>query len=428
MTEIAHSAATARLFDRARWSRLADALVVAVAVSLPWSTSVTGVLIAVWVVALLPNVRPGELAREFVQPACGLPLLLCLLAILGMAWSQATFVEQLQALKGPHKLLALPLLFIQFRRSDKGSWALAGFLASCTALLVVSWFLHVWLDRPWRLSHPPGVPVKDYIVQSVEFLICAFALAHLAIDVWRKGRHGAALGLALLALAFLANMAFVATGRTSLIAFALLLILFGLQRFGLRGTLGVALGGVLFAGLIWASSSYLRERTLGVITEIQRYHASQAETSSGFRLEFWKKSVGFVAEAPIVGHGTGSIPLLFRGAASGEAGIEAAVTGNPHNLTLEIAVQLGLIGVILLYATWMAHFLLFQGSGLASWLGQALVVQTVVGSLFLSYLLGFSTGWIYVFGIGVLGGMAQDTVAIAPSRRDEDGNSVTERA
>jgi hypothetical protein len=46
------------------------------------------------------------------------------------------------------------------------------------------------------------------------------------------------------------------------------------------------------------------------------------------------------------------------------------------------------------------------GKGLVGWLGQGLVLQTVVGSMFLSYLLDFSTGWLYALGIGVLGGMA----------------------
>ena len=86
--------------------------------------------------------------------------------------------------------------------------------------------------------------------------------------------------------------------------------------------------------------------------------------------------------------------------------MSAVITGNPHNQTLEIAVQFGLIGVSLLYAMWIAHILLFRGNGLAAWLGMAPVAQGIVGSLFLSYLFDFTTGWIYMFGVGVLGGMA----------------------
>jgi O-antigen ligase len=120
----------------------------------------------------------------------------------------------------------------------------------------------------------------------------------------------------------------------------------------------------------------------------------------------------------VLGHGTGSIPLLFRRAAVGDAGIAAAVTGNPHNQTLEIAIQFGLIGVALLYAMWMAHFLMFHGGGLAGWVGQAVVLQAVVGCLFLSYLFDFSSGWTYVLGVGVLGGTAEK--CRAPAVHDGD--------
>src|SRR5262249_58939703 len=124
-------------------------------------------------------------------------------------------------------------------------------------------------------------------------------------------------------------VALVAAGRPSLAAFPVLLVLFGLQRFGLKGALAVAIGGVLFAVAIWTASPHLRERVLGVIDEIQTYRGEHAETSSGYRLEFWRKSLSFVAEAPIAGHGTGSIPLLFRRAAIGDAAITAVVTRNP---------------------------------------------------------------------------------------------------
>jgi O-antigen ligase len=322
-----------------------------------------------------------------------------------MLWADASLAERLDAMRGLHKLLVIPLLLIQFRRSDKGFFVLGGFLASCTALLVLSWAMYLFQSPPYRMG-VPGVPVKDYIVQSAEFLLAAFACSHLAMTAWHDGRRAPALAIVVLAVVFLANMAFVATGRTTLVAFPALLLLFGAQRFGAKGTLTLTLGGVLFAVAIWASSPYLRGRTLGVIDEMQRYHSQNAETSSGYRLEFWKKSIGFVAEAPVFGHGTGAIPVLFRRAAGHDSRIAAAVTGNPHNQTLEVAIQFGLVGTILLYAMWIAHMLMFRGGGLCGWLGQALVIQSVVGSLFLSYLFDFSTGWIYVFGVGILGAMA----------------------
>jgi O-antigen ligase len=415
MTEVT-SNGVIRTFDRTRLLKVADVLAVAVALSLPWSTSATSLLVVLWLLALIPTLTVADLRRAVTDPAGGLPVLLWAFGVIGMLWSDAAFSEQTYAIKGFHKLLIIPLLLIQFRRSENGYWVLGAFLLSCTVLLAASWVLHVVPHPVWRTG-PPGVPVKDYIIQSVEFLICAFACGHLAVDAWQRHRRLASAALAVLALLFLANMAFVATGRTSLVALPVLLILFGLQRFGVKGTLVMTIAGALFGAAIFASSSYLRDRALGVIGEIQRYHSNSArecsnregvcnDVSAGYRLAFWKKSVVFVAEAPFLGHGTGSIPILFRQAAIGEVGIDSAVTGNPHNQTLEIAVQFGLLGVVVLYALWMAHFVMVGGKGLVGWLGQGLVLQTVVGSMFLSYLLDFSTGWLYALGIGVLGGMA----------------------
>ena len=87
-------------------------------------------------------------------------------------------------------------------------------------------------------------------------------------------------------------------------------------------------------------------------------------TSIGLRLEFWQKSLRFFAEAPVFGHGTGSTRGLFeagrhrpRRVAGGE------VIGNPHNQTLNVAVQWGVVGIVMLYAMWLVHLLLFRGDG-----------------------------------------------------------------
>jgi hypothetical protein len=50
-------------------------------------------------------------------------------------------------------------------------------------------------------------------------------------------------------------------------------------------------------------------------------------------------------------------------------GPHAEVIGNPHNQTLNVAVQWGAVGVIVLYAMWFVHLLLFRGDGLVAWLG-----------------------------------------------------------
>ena len=108
----------------------------------------------------------------------------------------------------------------------------------------------------------------------------------------------------------------------------------------------------------------------------------------------------------MIGHGTGSIHSLFEKAAAGHTATAGVAAANPHNQTLAVAIQLGFVGVAVLWAMWIAHLLLFRGNGLAEWIGLVIVVQNIVGSLFNSHLFDFVQGWTYVIGIGVAGGIA----------------------
>ena len=62
--------------DRAVLQRLADWLAVAVAVTLPWSTSISQISIALWLIALLPTLDLASVRRELRSPAGLLPVLL----------------------------------------------------------------------------------------------------------------------------------------------------------------------------------------------------------------------------------------------------------------------------------------------------------------------------------------------------------------
>ena len=109
-------------FDRVRVAQLADWLAVAVAVSLPWSTSATAILIALWLVAAVPTMNIEMLRRELASAAGGLPVLLWVLAAVGMLWADVSWSERIYGLGGFHRLLVIPLLLAEFRRS--------GFLAA----------------------------------------------------------------------------------------------------------------------------------------------------------------------------------------------------------------------------------------------------------------------------------------------------------
>jgi O-antigen ligase len=398
--------------DRQTLRCAGDWLAIAVVASLPWSTSATVALIILWLVALLPTLDVGDVRRELTTAAGGLPVLLWVLAALGMLWADVPWAERIDGLGGFHRLLAIPLLLAQFRRSDRGACAAYAFLVSATLLLALSWFLAL-LPVPVAARVPLfgahaayyGVPVKDYISQSGIFLICAFGLIGAAYERWQRGqRRYAAVWLAL-AACFLANIAFVITGRTAVFVAPILAFVLGYRLFGWRGLVIATVAAAVLVGGGIAGSSYLRGRVMYTVTELRNYLGTGEANSTGLHLEFLKKSAEIVAAAPVIGHGTGSIAAQFRRDASGTSGTASALTTvNPHNQIFAVAIELGLAGAAVLLAMWAAHFLLFRGGGLLPWLGTIVVVENFASSLFNSHLFDFGQGWLYVFGVGIAGG------------------------
>jgi O-antigen ligase len=215
----------------------------------------------------------------------------------------------------------------------------------------------------------------------------------------------AATACAVLVLGFFANMAFVVLARAALVYVPALLLVFAVMHLGRRATALLFAGLVAVAAMVWFTSPYLQTRIAAFSVEYQDYQQN-IPASTGRRLEYWQKSLGFFADAPLIGHGTGSIRHLFEEAAVGQTGLAAEITKNPHNQTLSVAVQWGIAGIVALYAMWMAHLLFFRGQGLANWIGLLVVVQNLVSSLFNAHLFDFVEGWIYVLGVGIAGGMA----------------------
>jgi O-antigen ligase len=415
--------AGAGMFDRAGRARIADGLAVAVAASLPWSTTATGILVAAWFVALVPVIDLATLRREIMSPAGGVPIVLVAIAALGMSWSQASLGERLQGLEGFCKLLFIPFLLAQFRHSERGWWAIRWFFGASIVLLVASWALASLPGLPWR-GKTLGVPVKDYITQSGIFALCAFALLGCAAEAWIRHRQQLAIAFILGAAAFIANIAFAETGRTTLVTLVVLVPLFGFRYFGWRGAVAAGALGCVLAGALWISSTHLREKVTAAFEEVQLYEAGFAATSSGVRLEYWKESIDFISKSPIAGYGTGSIPMLLTRAVMRNANADHFATVNPHNQILVVAIQLGLIGTLTLLAMWIVHLRLFRGDGLISWIGSVAVVENMVGSLFNSHLSDFTQGWIYVFAVGVLGGTELRQAAPQPAEVASCGDAA----
>ena len=397
--------------DPAAWATTADVFVILIAVSLPWSTSLVAIFAAALLVAMCPFLDVRAFLQSLRRPVCVLPIALFALAVVGTLWSDAPWGARLYAIGPTAKLLALPVLFYHFERSARGVQVLTAFLVSCVLLLAMSWLVAFDPRLALKSGAAYGVPVKDYIDQSQEFALCAVALAYPIVTLLRARRILLAALLIALSLSFVVSMMFVIVSRTALVTMPIMLAVFALLHLRWRDIVIILCAATLFVGLAWATSSQLRRTTETVARDYQLYKERNLPTSIGLRLEFWQKSLRFFSEAPIFGHGTGSIRALFEEAAVAQFGAAAEVVGNPHNQTLNVAIQWGLIGIAVLYAMWLVHLLPFRGEGMAAWIGLLVVVQNIFTSLFNSHLFDFHEGWMYVLGVGVAGGMVLKTAS-----------------
>src|SRR3974390_2693062 len=174
-------------FDRVRAERLADWLAIALAVSLPWSTSATGILAALWAIVVIPTLEWPDTRRILLTAAGGLPVLLVMLGVAGMLWADVSWAERWDGVGSFFKLVAIPLFFAQYSRSERGNHLFVAYLISCALVLLASLAMAIWPNLPHTAPHY-GVMVKNAPTQSGEFAICIAGLIPGAAEIGGGGR------------------------------------------------------------------------------------------------------------------------------------------------------------------------------------------------------------------------------------------------
>jgi len=404
------------------WLLTLDLYPAIVAFVLPWSTSAVSVMIVLWLAAVVPTIDPRAFLASLKRPESLLPLAFFALAAVGMLWADDSWSVGLLGLHPVAKLLLIPVLLYHFGRSRRSHWVFIAFFVSCALLMGFSWLIYFAPGLKFVATEDAGVPVKNYIDQSQELALCLFAGAPLLLTLLEARRWGAALGFAVLLLGFLCNMIFVVVARTAFVYLPVLLVLFAVRYFRPKASLGFLIFATATVLLLGLASPYVRFRVQWIAHEANLRAHTNLATSDGQRMAYWSTSMRSIEQAPLFGHGTGSTKQLFEKEAAGKTGEWANEIRNPHNQTLYVAIQWGLLGCIVLYAMWYFHLALFFERSFVGWIGLVVVVQNFVSSLVNSHLFDFHEGWIYVLGVGVAGG------TVAAVRRDRPRAAPAEAA
>src|SRR5215212_6874519 len=150
-------------------------------------------------------------------------------------------------------------------------WVFIAFLVSCTLLMLMSWI--VLIDPSLSLkpiaAAERGIFVKNYIDQSQEFALCAVALAYPIIRLLQANRLWLAMVLAVISLGFIVNMSFVIVSRTAMVTIPVMIAVFALLHLRWRTSLVIFSGLVGLAGLAFAASPVLQQKTETCVSDYQ---------------------------------------------------------------------------------------------------------------------------------------------------------------
>nr|WP_199027799.1 O-antigen ligase family protein [Ralstonia sp. ASV6] len=388
---------------------------------IPISTAAVNILGPLALVVMLT-------CREFWQEARRLQhnrtaiaaVALFLLLALSLLWGTAPSGEALATLSKYRKLLFIPFLLMLFQ---DGAWrrlAMQALFASLTVILILSCTNWLGWTHVGQSYGPDPVRAswvfKHHITQGIFTALLAYFALIVATAHWNRVLNAERTPVAMraacggvFALAMV-NLFLVQQGRTGQVLIVPLLMLWGWQTF-LRGraltasriitVIGMAI--VVGASAVAYVAHHKQSRMSEVSSEIQNYERHGDVTSTGLRLEFYRRALILISQRPVVGYGVGSIEPQFRNMTAGQIGAYGIGSTNPHNEYLMMGVQAGALGILalvwLIGQAWLGSL---RAPGFEGVFCAGYVAAFTIGCAANSLLLDFPEGHMFVFLVGIL--------------------------
>lgn len=273
---------------------------------------------------------------------------------LSLLWTVAPSADALGSLAKYGKLLVIVVIMALVRTKREAMFALGAFVLAQIFLLLSSWMLFAKLPVPWATSNmatTQNAVFSSYLDQGI--ISAVFAAICWHCKELAPGRYGRAIAMALACMA-LSNVFFALMGRSGhVVAIGLVSLAIMWELPKRYRPVVVLLPFFLAMGLFFGSSN-VRERLTLSTTEVQSFSSDEIAptTSSGVRLGFWLSATQIMAQHPVAGAGVGSWSTEYNRLqhTKNPAHIDIDGNGNPHHEYLLWGVQLGIPGILLLFA------------------------------------------------------------------------------
>ena len=301
-------------------------------------------------------------------------------------------------------LLFIPIFAMLLQGTPLRRLALRGFAASLVLVLALSYLIAAGVSFPhWMVVgnvENPSV-FKQYLTQNILLAFGAFLFTEFTFEASTR-RQRIFWGLAAVLAA--ANVLLLVQGRSGHVV---LIVLALYAAYGWRHWRGLAIAAaamtMLVIALIHFPGVFQQRYGLAAGVDASSQSSRWAQGSNKQRLDFYRASLAIIQEHPIIGVGTGGFPRAY---AEQTRGTDAFQTRNPHNEYLNIAVQLGVVGLAALLYLFFEHWR--ESGRLASPIerraSRGLLLAIAVACLFNSLLLDHTEGLLYAWLTGVLFG------------------------
>ncbi len=392
-------------------------LVLLLAVTIPTTTSGTSIVVALLTLIFLISGQwrqKYQLLRQYPVVVIALLLLGCLL--LGISYSSAPWHDIVGRLGKYRRLLFIPILIPIFNQGHMRQKALNVFIGVMMIILFLT-YLKFYGYLSLNLTPKPS-PTTIFYYHTFNSVTYSFLFFIFGCYAFQYPKHRMVLCIAMITIAW--YLLEVCTGRTGLLTFfgLIVLLMWRLYQQNRKACCIALLGLIATLVLLVSIPNNLTREIAGTRYAANTYiqkHGKQFDPylKKGTRLEFYSTSWLMLRDHPgfmhwLVGLGTGSFKSAY--AACYHKYQQAlhlnCITDNPHDQFIELFVEIGLAGVILL-------LLLYRAIGvysvnaltLSRYLGQGLMLVLIIDSLFNVPLMEHADSIFYAYFIAMFAGV-----------------------
>ncbi len=376
------------------WEKLAQKLMVVLALGLPLATASTPICLAsIGLIWLLDKNRIARWKFSFDYPLTKPIFILVAMNLISTIYADAEWKHFSSALNHSSRLLFIPILayYLQGETNPTKKWVLWAFVTAMIFTIICT-CLKVYADVPIGQRTYGHDVFKNHIVTSYFTAIAIFMLS-----IWLIEYKQYRLPITLLIGFCFFYLLFLNTGRIGYVILYINFTILAWHKYRYKGMTVMFLLLSLVMLLGYWFSDLLAMRFNEFYNDFNSYlHGtitSYKDNSIGTRLEFAVNSLKLFAEHPIVGWGNGNFLHAYKETFSGTFSV---MTDNPHNQYLKTGVEQGLIGLLalfwLFYCQWkMARQL--KGNDLI--LAQGFLLSFMIGCLFNAWLKNYTEFYFY---------------------------------